>query len=236
MANPARSALLLIDMQKESRYGIEGVDDAVAAAAAAIAACRSAGVPIVYTRHVNRRDGVGLSRGEVLDSAGAPTFYLSGTESIEVIDAIAPQPHDLVVDKHRWSGFHATSLDLALRSMGVDQLFVGGFTTDCCVLTTVYDAFALGYGISLAHDICAATNRGSHEAAVLMMTNWVYDIEVLSAAELARQVARQPHRAWRSRSPDSKQFTAATMADVFASVIDVTGTAEQEPPGPVSPP
>jgi nicotinamidase-related amidase len=236
MANAGGSALLLIDMQKESRYGIEGVDNAVAAAAVAIGACRSADVPIVYTRHVNRRDGLGLSRGDVLDPAGAPTYYRSGTESIEVVDAIAPQPRDLVIDKHRWSGFHATSLDLVLRSMGVDQLFVGGLTTDCCVLTTVYDAFALDYRISLAHDICAATNRGSHEAAVLMMTNWVYDIEVLSAAELAKQVARQPHRAWRSTSPDSKQFTAATMAEVYASVIDVTGTAEQGPPGPVSPP
>jgi nicotinamidase-related amidase len=236
MANAGRSALLLIDMQKESRYGIEGVDDAVAAAAVAIAACRSAGVPIVYTRHVNRRDHVGLSRGEVLDSAGAPTYYLSGTESIEVIDAIAPQPDDLVVDKHRWSGFHATSLDVSLRSMGVDQLFVGGFTTDCCVLTTVYDAFALDYRVSLAHDVCAATNRGSHEAAVLMMANWVSDIEVLSAAELAKTVAREPHRAWHSTSPDSKQFTAATMTGVYASVIDATGTAEQAPLGPVSPP
>jgi nicotinamidase-related amidase len=236
MANAARSALLLIDMQKESRYGIEGVDDAVAAAAVAIAACRSAGVPIVYTRHVNRRDRVGLSRGEVLDSAGAPTYYASGTESIEVIDAIRPQPDDLVVDKHRWSGFHATSLDVSLRSMGVDQLFVGGFTTDCCVLTTVFDAFALDYRVSLAHDACAATNRGSHEAAVLMMTNWVYEIEVLSAAELAKQVARESHRAWHSTSPDAKQFTAATMTDVYASVVDVTGTAEQGPPRPVSPP
>jgi nicotinamidase-related amidase len=220
----------LIDMQKESRYGIEDVDDAVAAAAVAIAACRSAGVPIVYTRHVNRRDRLGLSRGEVLDSAGAPTYYLSGTESIEVIDAIAPQPPDLVIDKRRWSGFHATSLDLMLRGMGVDHLFVGGFTTDCCVLTTVYDAFALDYRISLAHDICAATNRGSHEAAVLMLTNWVYDIEVLSAGELARQVAREPHRSWRSTSPDSKQFTVATMAEVYASVIDATGTAAQPRP------
>jgi nicotinamidase-related amidase len=218
MANDSRAALLLIDMQKESRYGIEGVDDAVAAAAGAIAACRAAGVPILYTRHVNRADGLGLSFGEVFDDAGAPVYYRADTEAIEVIDAIAPQPQDVVIDKRRWSGFHATSLDLTLRSLGVREVYVGGFTTDCCVLTSVYDAYALDYRISLAHDMCAATNRGSHEAAVLMMANWVYAIEILDARELARKVAGEPYRAWRGTSPDSKPFTAASLDERFESV------------------
>jgi biuret amidohydrolase len=220
MVNDARAALMLVDMQNESRYGIEGVDDAVAEAAEAIAACRAAGVPVVYTRHVNRADGVGLSRGEVFDAGGDPVYYRSDTDAIEVIDAIAPQPHDLVIDKHRWSGFHATSLDLMLRGLGVRELFVGGFTTDCCVLTTVYDGYALDYRISLVHDMCAATNRGSHEAALLMMANWVYDIEVLSARALAAKVANEPYRGWRATAPDTMQFTSATMHDVYASLTD----------------
>jgi nicotinamidase-related amidase len=217
----AGAALLLIDMQQESRYGIDGIDDAVAAAAEAIAACRAAGIPIVYTRHVNRRDGVGLSHGEVFDATTGPVYYRSETDAIEVIDAIAPEPHDIVIDKQRWSGFHATSLDLMLRSLGVRDLFVGGFTTDCCVLTTVYDGYALDYRISLVHNMCAATNRGSHAAAVLMMANWVYGIEVLNASELAGKVAGEPYRTWRSTAPDTKQFTAATLDNVFASVTDV---------------
>jgi biuret amidohydrolase len=217
----AGAALLLVDMQKESRYGIEGIDDAVAAAAAAVAACRTAGIPILYTRHVNRRDGVGLLHGEVFDATTGPLYYRADTDAIEVIDAIAPESQDLVIDKHRWSGFHATSLDLMLRSLGVRDLLVGGFTTDCCVLTTVYDGYALDYRISLVHDMCAATNRGSHEAAVLMMANWVYGIEMLTARELARKVAGAPYRGWRSTSPDTKQFTAKTLHDVFATVTDV---------------
>jgi nicotinamidase-related amidase len=220
MVTDAHAALLLIDMQNESRYGIEGVDDAVAAAAGAIAACRSAGVPVVYTRHVNRRDAVGVSRGEVLDADGVPVYYRSGTEAIEVIDAIAPQSGDVVIDKGRWSGFHATPLDVTLRGLGVDELFVGGFTTDCCVLTSVYDAYALDYRVSLVHDACAATNRGSHQAAALMMANWVYGIEILGSGELAKKVAGEAYRAWRSELPDQRQFTAATLEDVFTSLTD----------------
>jgi biuret amidohydrolase len=225
MAKIARAALLLIDMQKESRYGVEGVDDAVAEAAAAMSACRAAGVPVLYTRHVNRVDGVGTSRGEVFDTSGDPVYYRSDTEAIEIIGAIAPQPQDVVIDKRRWSGFHATSLDLILRSLGVRDLFVGGFTTDCCVLTTVYDAYALDYRITLVHDMCAATNTGSHQAAVLIMANWVYDIEIISGRELAKKVAGEPYRGWRSTSPDTRPFTAATLDAVFASVSD--GTDDQ---------
>jgi nicotinamidase-related amidase len=87
--NPG-GALLLVDMQQESQYGIEGVDEAVAAAESVTEACRAAGLPVVYARHVNRADGAGLSVGEVLDPAGMPVHYRAGTPAVEIIDAIAP--------------------------------------------------------------------------------------------------------------------------------------------------
>jgi biuret amidohydrolase len=219
MAPSSETALLLIDMQRESRYGIEGVDGAVAAAEGVIAACRTAGVPVVYTRHVNRRDGVGVSMGEVFDSEGVPVYYRAETDSIDILDALEPQPGDVVIDKHRWSGFHGTGLDLILRSLGARQLFIGGFTTDCCVLTSVYDAYARDYRVSLVPDMCAATNMGSHGAAVLMMANWVYGIEILAAPELIKKIAGEPHRSWRATAPDQRQFTAETLQDSYESLF-----------------
>ena len=219
MPTTAPRALLLIDMQKESRYGVQGVDEAVAAAQGVIAACRTAGVPVVYTRHVNRRDGVGVSRGEVFDSEGLPVYYRADSDAITVVDELEPQPHDTVIDKHRWSGFHGTSLDLVLRSLGVQELFIGGFTTDCCVLTSVYDAYARDYRVSLVPDMCAATNTGSHQAAVLMMANWVYGIEILGAGELIKKVAGEPHRSWRATAPDQRPFTAETLRDSYESLL-----------------
>jgi nicotinamidase-related amidase len=215
----SQAALLLIDMQKESRYGIAEVEDAVATAERVIGACRATGVPVVYTRHVNRLDGVGVSLGEVFDHDDLPVYYRAGTDAIGIHSAIEPQPNDVVIDKHRWSGFHGTSLDLVLRGMGVRELFVGGFTTDCCVLTSVYDAYALDYRVSLVPDMCAATNMGSHQAATLMMANWVYGIEILAAAELIKKLAGEPHRSWRATAPDQKQFTPETLRDSFESLF-----------------
>jgi nicotinamidase-related amidase len=219
MPTRSQAALLLIDMQNESRYGIEGVDEAVTAAAGVIAACRSADVPVVYTRHVNRRDGVGVSLGEVFDTEGLPVYYRADTDSVAIVGPLGPQPGDTVIDKHRWSGFHGTSLDLMLRGLGIRELFIGGFTTDCCVLTSVYDAYALDYRVTLVPDMCAATNVGSHHAAVVMMANWVYGIEILSAGELVRKIAGEPHRSWRATAPDQKQFTAETLQDSYASLL-----------------
>lgn len=217
MPTRSQAALLLIDMQKESRYGVEGVDEAVAATERVIAACRTAGVPVVYTRHVNRRDGVGVSTGELFDAEG-PVYYRAETDSIEILDALEPEPGDVVIDKHRWSGFHGTSLDLVLRSFGARELFIGGFTTDCCVLTSVHDAYARDYRVTLVPDMCAATNPGSHRAAVLMMANWVYGIEILTSGELVKKVAGEPHRSWRATAPDQKKFTAETLQEAYESL------------------
>jgi nicotinamidase-related amidase len=101
----------------------------------------------------------------------------------------------------------------------VRQLFLGGFTTDCCVLTTVYDAYARDFRVSLVPDMCAATNIGSHRAATLIMANWVYGIEILAAAELVKRLAGEPHRSWRATAPDQKQFTPETLADSYDSLF-----------------
>lgn len=44
-----------------------------------------------------------------------------------------------------YSAFAGTELDALLRAAGVRRLFVGGLTTDYCVLNTVKDALSLGY-------------------------------------------------------------------------------------------
>ena len=212
MPTSSQAALLLIDMQKESRYGIEGVDEAVAAAEGVIAACRTAGVPVVYTRHVNRRDGVGVSIGEVFDAEDLPVYYPAETDAIRIFGAIEPQPRDVVIDKHRWSGFHGTSLDLILRSLGARELFIGGFTTDCSSLPASMTRTPAitgqpGSGHVRRHQ------QGSHHAAILMMANWVYGIEILTAGELIKKVSGEPHQSWRATAPDQRQFTAETLQD-----------------------
>ncbi|WP_256661464.1 isochorismatase family cysteine hydrolase, partial [Pseudomonas sp. F01002] len=72
-----------------------------------------------------------------------------------------PQPDELIIDKGRYSAFHRTDLDARLKVLGVDTLIVCGVLTDVCVLSTVFDAFALGYHIRLVSDACTTTSISS---------------------------------------------------------------------------
>lgn len=210
-----KTALVLIDTQKESEFGIEGVEQAVSNSKKLIEACRFHKIPIIYTRHISRADGIGLPDQEPLNENGTPIYYPSSTANIEVIDDIRPREEDVVIDKHRWSGFYATSLDLTLRSLGIEHLIIGGFVTDGCLLSSVYDAYFRDYKIHLVKDICAATNEGSHMSSILILANWVYNIRIYNAGEMIKNLNGEKHNVWISTGADQLQFTPENMRTVF---------------------
>lgn len=61
-------------------------------------------------------------------------------------------------DKDAYSAFGGTNLGLCLKTAGVRRVFVGGLATDYCVLNTVRDALALGYGVVLLTDAVRAVD------------------------------------------------------------------------------
>ncbi len=214
-----KTALLLIDLQKESQYGIEGIENVVDNASLLIEISRKVDMPIIYTRQVNRSDAKGLSLHEPLDEFGKPIFYLEGDEAIEIIEQVAPQEGDLLIDKYRWSGFHQTSLDLMLKSMGIEHLIIGGFVTDGCVMTSVFDGYFNNYEISLVEDMCGATSEGVHMSSVMIMANWVYGIEIFQTKEIIKKLSGDQYRSWKSTKPDELHFTGSDMKRVFQTKI-----------------
>ena len=77
-----------------------------------------------------------------------------------------PMPNEYVVIKHRWSGFHATDLDLVLRSKKIDTIILAGVSSAGCVDATARDGFMLGYGIIVLSDCTWAKTRESHESSL----------------------------------------------------------------------
>lgn len=210
-----KTALVLIDVQKESEFGIEGVDSVVSNTETLIAACRKAGIPVVYTRHINREDKIGLSNEEPLNEHGKPVFYDNGTNAVEIMDSIKPEKGDVVIDKYRWSSFYDTSLDLILKSMGVRHLIMGGFVTDGCLMTSVFDAYFRDYQVNLVKDMCGATNEGAHMASMMIMANWVYDLAIYDTSEIIRKLNGESYKSWEPSYPDQLQFTPENMREVF---------------------
>ena len=101
-----------------------------------------------------------------------PTVHgaTEGSWDQKVIEEIAPKPEDYVIPKYRWSTFHQTYFDLALRSRGIDTLIVSGGAVDVGVASTVYAARDLDYNVIIVRDACS----NSHEDSMSAFMNTVF--------------------------------------------------------------
>lgn len=214
-----KTALLLVDLQNEGGTSdVVGMDQILQNTATLLEQCRQLEIPVLYTRHINRGDGVGLANREPVDAKGEPLYYHDRTASIEIADMVKPELGDIIVDKYRYSGFYESNLDLMLRSLGIEHLIIGGVLTDVCVIATMMDAYYRDYRVSLVEDMCGTTTEGAHMAAVLMMANWIYDLEIYETAELCKKMNGENYHVWASDGPDELQFSPDNMREIFSKI------------------
>ncbi|KJH73746.1 MULTISPECIES: isochorismatase family cysteine hydrolase [unclassified Pseudomonas] len=196
------NALLIIDMQQEDGFVLEHFDSTVNNIAALLDTARQQRVPVIYTRHINQADGSDMPRGEPRAADGGPSSYRAGTRQVEILERLAPRADELIVDKGRYSAFHRTDLDARLKALGVETLIVSGVLTDVCVLSSVLDAFALGYHVRLVSDACTTTTLAGHYSSLLIMANWVYALEILTCAQCLRALCDRAYVSLVPQQPD----------------------------------
>ncbi|HEY7163627.1 MAG TPA: cysteine hydrolase [Candidatus Binatia bacterium] len=83
---------------------------------------------------------------------------IGGDKSSDPIPELDPRPDDYYIPKYRWSAFHQTYLDLALRSRGIDTVIVSGGSTDVGVTSTVYSGRDLDYNLIVVRDACGTSH------------------------------------------------------------------------------
>jgi nicotinamidase-related amidase len=161
---PARTALLLIDMQRDflERGGFgEALGNDVTLLQAVIpplqkvlAATRAAGMTVIHTREGHRGDLTDcalakLNRGNptmrIGDLGPKGRILIRGEYGHDIIDDLAPLPGEVVIDKPGKGSFYATDLQDLLGIAGITSLIVTGVTTEVCVHTTVREANDRGY-------------------------------------------------------------------------------------------
>jgi ureidoacrylate peracid hydrolase len=69
-----------------------------------------------------------------------------------LVDALPPQPGDIVIQKPRYSAFFNTNLDSMLRVRNIRTLVFTGIATNVCVESTLRDGFFLEYFGVVLHD------------------------------------------------------------------------------------
>jgi len=129
--------------------------------------CRGRGIPVIYTTGTRRADNWdsgswSWKNSRRQEEARAPILTSDGRDGNEIVDAIAPGPRDLVVRKHKPSGFAGTPLHSYLQLLGCDSVIVTGTTTSGCVRATVLDAFSLNFRVTVVEDGCFDRSQASH--------------------------------------------------------------------------
>jgi nicotinamidase-related amidase len=177
---PARTALLIIDMQvdfgsPEGAVGQWGVDLSTVPAALAAAerlaqGARAAKVPVIFVGLMTSTQTDSPAWSERMRRRGGDPESESGLcrigERGSDFYGPRPAPGERVIAKTRYSGFHGTDLDDVLKALSIDTLVVCGLTTECCVGSTAWDAFHLDYHVFVAQDACAAYESDLHSGAL----------------------------------------------------------------------
>ncbi|MEI6171214.1 MAG: cysteine hydrolase [bacterium] len=193
-----RTALVIVDMQNDfvssagamARFGfdVSDVQAIVAALGCLLDAARQAGVPVFHTRMVNdaRRNAPSWAA-----FWGDPVVTLPGTWGAEFIPSLTALPTEIVVDKYGYGAFTGTSLETALRTLGVDTVAVAGTGPNICNGDTMHQAFALGFHVIAVSDCLACFSRLGRDHSAKMKEVGLYVIEnhygrVMESADILR--------------------------------------------------
>jgi ureidoacrylate peracid hydrolase len=205
--DPARTAVLVVDMQND--FGAEGgmfhragidismIRAAIAPTARVIHAARAAGIQVVFLKMAFLEDlsdagppdcpnrvrhlRMGVGKTVRAPNGEASRILVRDTWNTDIVKELAPSAHDIVLYKHRFSGFFETALDATLRRSGVKYLVLTGCTTSICVESTIRDAVFRDYSCVLLEDCTGEPigndlPRSNHDASLLSiqtLLGWV---------------------------------------------------------------
>lgn len=186
---PARTALLIIDMQRDfllpEGYAAQaGLDIAPLVATirpigTLLAVARKAGLLIVHTREGHLPDlsdcpPYKLERSrrahaEIGSKGPLGRLLVRGEVGHDFVEALRPLAGEVVIDKPGYSAFAHTMLQPVLTTRGIQTLIVTGVTTEVCVSSTLRTAVDLGYRCITVRDACASGDPALHEASLAMI-------------------------------------------------------------------
>jgi nicotinamidase-related amidase len=204
--DPARSALVLVDLQNDfcaaggradlRGRDLSGVQIIVPRIREMIQAARWAGCLVFFIQNTAYGDGrlsndADRARRSSEWGEADPFITKAGTWGHQIIDDLQPQEGDFVVQKYRHSAFTGTNFEMMLRAKSRTSLFVAGVATHACVEATVRDALTRDYDIFLLEDCVAALEKPLHDAGLLVMRALLPEGRVIGSQAVA-QIFRDP--------------------------------------------
>ena len=172
--DPRRLALVVYDMQVGILSQIERAQDVTTNAVKVVEAARSAGVRVVFTRHMslpNELAGAFQLRmakawQRVASASDVTPWFLRDSPGFELIPELDPLPSEAVFDKITMSAFEGTPLELVLRDCGITAFAIVGVATEIGIEPTVRHAADLGLIPIVVADACAGGDEDAGQRSL----------------------------------------------------------------------
>lgn len=176
--NPEHTAILVVDVQNDfcspegalarSGSNISMIRKMLPRLVDFINHARLVRTPTIYVQHINSDETTSPSLLEKRTELGRDRIPVCqrGAWGAELSKELPVADLDVVVQKHRYSAFMNTNLDLILRSREIKTLIITGLSTNVCVESTARDGFMHDYFIVLLEDCLATTIPTLHEPSL----------------------------------------------------------------------
>lgn len=177
-----KSAYIVLDMQNDlvhpdgpngqSPLGREAARrQVIPRTARAIAAAHRAGLVVGFVR-------VGFSDDYRECPANSPLFTMVRDYGILRLSSwggslhadLPVEPGDLQVIKNRVSPFFATTLEMLLRTAGVEHILCSGVSTQAVVQACVRDAHDRDFRVTVLEDCCSAASQEEHDTSLAALS------------------------------------------------------------------
>jgi nicotinamidase-related amidase len=168
------AALVIIDMQKgmnEAKLGRRNNPGAEQRIHELLNAWRQTRRPVVHVRHISRTPG---------------SVFWPGQPGCEFQEALAPLPHEHLVEKNVPDAFVASDLERWLHVRGIRQIVVTGVITNNSVEATARSGGNLGFDVIVPRDGCYTFDQTDLDGRLWL----AQEVHALSLSNLAMDYAR----------------------------------------------
>jgi ureidoacrylate peracid hydrolase len=156
------------------------------------AECRDAGILVIHTSHVFRPDGSNLGVLCEINPIVKQGLLNKGSTAAALHNGLVIGPRDLFLDKPRFGAFHATDLEMILRSRGIDSVIISGIATNICCEMTAREASVRDFRVFFLSDATATfdigdVSSGELQKATCATISLVFG-QVLTTEEMIRKI------------------------------------------------
>lgn len=203
VCHPRRMALIVYDMQVGIVKQIANGPHVTAKVLQVLEAARSAGIRVIFTRHMSLpKELMGsfqlrmaMAWQKVSSVDQVQPWFLPHSPGFQLIPELTPLPSEAVFDKITMSAFEGTPLNITLRDCGISAFAIVGIAMEIGIDPTVRHGADLGYVPVVVQDACGFGHSDAAERSLaglqFMGDTLITDVETISS-EFRRSGAVRP--------------------------------------------